>query len=117
MSYTESLLKENRRESENTLRILNRFQDSYATWKPHPKSMPALDMAKHVVQLHLWLKQAIQKNEFDFLTDIKPMHAETFEDLQNLLERGRDDNEQFIKESGTGCWDDSFILRAGAASI
>ncbi|MDE5432071.1 damage-inducible protein DinB [Elizabethkingia meningoseptica] len=117
MSIKDGILIENQREAENTKRIIERLHDGHADWKPHQKSMSALRLASHVVELHLWLKEALQRESFNFHTDYVPLKATSFKELQDTLAKGVEENIAFVNGTDENFWLQNYTLKAGEHTI
>ncbi|MCT3691766.1 DinB family protein [Elizabethkingia anophelis] len=113
MSIKDGILIENQREADNTKRIIERLKDDNASWKPHPKSMTALQLASHVVELHLWLKIALERDSFNFHTDYVPLKAKSFAELQDILVKGVENNINFVNGTDEDFWLQTYTLKAG----
>ena len=113
MSIKDGILIENQREADNTRRIIERLKDENATWKPHRKSMSALELASHVVELHLWLKTALERDSFNFHTDYVPLKATSFAELQDVLAKGVENNIDFVNGTDENFWLQTYTLKAG----
>ncbi|HAY3502587.1 TPA: damage-inducible protein DinB [Elizabethkingia anophelis] len=113
MSIKDGILIENQREADNTKRIIERLKDENASWKPHQKSMSALQLASHVVELHLWLKIALERDSFNFHTDYVPLKAISFAELQDILAKGVENNINFVYGTDEDFWLQTYTLKAG----
>lgn len=113
MSIKDGILIENKREIQNTRRMIERLNDEHANWKPHDKSMTALNLAKHVVELHVWLSEALAKDSLDFKTDYKPLVANNFGEVLEILNKAEKDNEDFINQQSENFWLQDYVIKSG----
>lgn len=60
-----SLLPEFDQETAHTRRVLERVTDAMGTWKAHPKSTAAGDLALHLADLVAWTAVTLQGTELD----------------------------------------------------
>lgn len=52
-------------EAGKTRRFLKRFDDAQADWKPHEKSMSALELAAHIVEAPGWVGAIVNADRHD----------------------------------------------------
>jgi uncharacterized damage-inducible protein DinB len=62
----DALLPEFDQEMANTRKVLDRLADDRLDFKPHPKSWTMRDLATHLVTIPDWLKDTIEKDDFDY---------------------------------------------------
>jgi uncharacterized damage-inducible protein DinB len=65
MALVDALLPEFDREMTTTRKLLERVPDDRFDWKPHPKSMPLGDLARHVATIPSWGSVTITQPEID----------------------------------------------------
>jgi uncharacterized damage-inducible protein DinB len=75
MSIAQSLLPELDHEMAVMRTLLAVVPDDAADWRPHPKSMSLGDLAAHCAVIPIFLKSAVEGNEFEAAPAGKP-HAE-----------------------------------------
>jgi uncharacterized damage-inducible protein DinB len=61
----QALLPEFDQEMAGTRKVLERMTDALATWKPHPKSFAAGDLALHIANLAGWPTTTMTQTELD----------------------------------------------------
>ena len=62
----QSLIKEMKRESAVTRKMLERVPEDKLDWKPHEKSMTMRSLATHIAELPAWVTMALTTSELDF---------------------------------------------------
>ena len=65
----QSLIREMKRESEVTRKMLERVPEDKLDWKPHEKSMTMRNLATHVAELPSWVTMALTTSELDFASN------------------------------------------------
>lgn len=114
MSLSELLLNEFDHESVNTRKMLSRFPDEHADWKPHEKSYTLSRLASHVAELPKFLEWILQQNDLDItaLTGPRPDFKNREELLafyEGQVETGRQALQAATNESLMETW----TFRAG----
>lgn len=112
-----SYLIELEKETDNTLRILDRIPNDQLGYRPHPKSMTLGKLAAHVVELHNWISQAITLDVFDFHLHYKPLVFTTIEDLKKITTDGYAKNKETITQLTEEDWTKEWVFRAGDHEI
>ena len=72
MSLGLALAKEFKAESRSLQKMLERFPDESADWKPHEKSSSLLALTRHIVTLPRWVEPIFDIPKFDFERDGVP---------------------------------------------
>ena len=89
----QSLIKEMKRESVVTRKMLERVPAEKLDWKPHEKSMTMRSLATHIAELPAWVTMALTTSELDFADNpYKPVlintNAELLEHFESSLASG-----------------------------
>jgi uncharacterized damage-inducible protein DinB len=69
MTISELLLPEFDQEMANTRKLLERYPEGKADWKPHEKSMPLGRLAGHIAELPTWAANTIQQESLELNQD------------------------------------------------
>lgn len=86
MSLAAHLIAQLDAEHESSRRVIERVTDEMLQWRPHEKSMPALDLATHVANLVSWGAMILTTEELDFASDaMKDWKPPTADDTQGVL--------------------------------
>lgn len=112
-STSKQIDTEYRSELEKTKRILAVLPEDKKSWKPHEKSMSIDSMAKHIVGLQTWFGGSFKNSSFDLLTDSKTIEYSSFHELSQFLERGVNQNLDYIKSVDESFWNEEFTFRKG----
>lgn len=67
MPMIEPFVAEFTREMASTRRLLERIPNEHWAWRPHPKSTPLGDLARHVVDIATWPYAIVTADKLDFL--------------------------------------------------
>lgn len=113
MSINQSYTKEVEREIANTRQVLERLNDNDFDYKPHPKSMTLGELANHIVELHGWVVDGINKDIYDFQKDYTPLKLTKIAELIQLLDEIAEKNKISIAEFNDEKWFSNWKLMAG----
>ncbi|SFJ30573.1 DinB family protein [Myroides guanonis] len=113
MSIKQSLLIELERESDNTLRMLERLEGADFSWKPHPKSMSLGALANHIVELHDWMSLVITQSVLDFQKDYAPMKLEDVSSLSTVLKSSVAETKDIIENLDEALLFEDWTLQSG----
>jgi len=69
MSLAAHLISQLDAEHESSRRVIERVTDDMLQWRPHEKSMAALELATHVANLVSWGAMILTTEELDFASD------------------------------------------------
>jgi uncharacterized damage-inducible protein DinB len=69
MSLAQHLLAQIEAEARSSRRVIERITADMHAWKPHEKSMSALDLATHVANLVSWGSMILTSDELDFASE------------------------------------------------
>ncbi|HEY9429815.1 MAG TPA: DinB family protein [Gemmatimonadaceae bacterium] len=71
-----------------TRRVLERYPDAHADWRPHEKSMSLVELAAHVANLPHFGENIAESSEFDFATTpYTPPTARTRSEILDLFDK------------------------------
>ncbi len=88
MSIAKQMLKELQQEAVATRKVLALVPLEKGKYAPHAKSMPMLNLARHIAEIYGWAKETIQQDELDFaVMDYTPKPIESTEDLLALFDK------------------------------
>lgn len=113
MGINKGLLIEIERETDNTRQLLTRLKEKHFSYKPHEKSMSLVQLASHIVELHNWVKIALEVDAFDFHTMYKPFEAKSVQELLDALNNGYNHNIETISNLTEEEWKKIWQLKAG----
>ena len=86
MSLAAHLIAQLDAEHESSRRVIERVTDEMLQWRPHEKSMAALELAIHVANLVSWGAMILTTEELDFASDaMKDWKPPTADDAQGVL--------------------------------
>lgn len=100
-------------EVKKTSQILKALKEEHKDWKPHEKSMDVAQLASHIVDLQTWFDNALKKDAFDLKTDYVPIAYNSFEELNEVLEKRVAANMAFIEGVGNDFWFENFTFTMG----
>ena len=87
----QSLIKEMKRESVVTRKMLERVPEDKLDWKPHEKSMTMRSLATHIAELPAWVTMALTTSELDFADNpYRPVLINTNTELLTHFESSLD---------------------------
>jgi uncharacterized damage-inducible protein DinB len=86
MPLVEHLTAQIEAEHRASRRVIERIPERMLSWKPHEKSMSALDLATHVANLVSWGSMILTTDELDFASDqMKNWKPPVAEDVEGVL--------------------------------
>jgi uncharacterized damage-inducible protein DinB len=101
-----------------TRRLLERFPDAHADFKPHEKSMPLAALAAHVAQLPSFAERMLATDEIDMAaTPHEPSRARTAAELVALHDRSAASVRAALEGVAPARLNETWTLRAGDAII
>ncbi|HET8649279.1 MAG TPA: DinB family protein [Gemmatimonadales bacterium] len=86
MPMRDALLPEFDAETASTRRLLERFPDGQAAWKPHPKSMSLGRLASHIAEIPGYTLAILQSLEFDIEGGRTPQSLESRDAILALFD-------------------------------
>lgn len=97
-----------------TRRVLERFPEAHADWKPHEKSMSLIQLAAHVATLPNFAEQVLTKDELDFAkSPFTPPAARTAAELVALHDEKAASARAVLESTPLEALDGEWTLRAG----
>ena len=66
MTIAKQMLAELEAEAVTTRKMLSLFPFEKSDYKPHEKSMPMGNLARHIAEIYGWAKECVQDDELDF---------------------------------------------------
>ena len=89
MTIAKQMLAELQQESIATRKILSSVPFDKPDWKPHEKSMPLSNLARHTAEIYGWPKETVEMDELDFSKmDYTPKPISSSEELLTMLDKG-----------------------------
>jgi uncharacterized damage-inducible protein DinB len=86
MSLAAHLIAQLDAEHDSSRRVIERLTDDMLQWRPHEKSMPALELAIHVANLVSWGAMILTTEELDFAgEEMKNWKPPTADDIPGVL--------------------------------
>lgn len=114
MTIISLLLNELESESLTTRKILSRVPADKFDWRPHPKSMELLNLARHIAELPTWITLTFTTDELDFATmPYAPAPIGSAEELMDLFEKSLVDGRTQLIESNAHLLEKPWTLRTG----
>ncbi|HNT89527.1 MAG TPA: DinB family protein, partial [Candidatus Hydrogenedentes bacterium] len=65
MNIVDAIIQEYTYEAANTRKVLERVPEDQMGWKPHQKSMSLGQLASHIAETPLWVKDMVQTDVFE----------------------------------------------------
>lgn len=97
-----------------TRRLLERFPEGKADWKPHEKSMSLIQLAAHVAMLPNFGETVLTTDELDFATrPFTPSTARTAAELVALHDRMAASARKALETVSLEALEGKWVLRAG----
>lgn len=100
-------------EVKKTSLILKALKEEHKDWKPHKKSMDVARLASHIVDLQTWFDNALKNDSYDLKTDYVPIAYNSFEELNEILEKRVAANMAFIEGMDNDFWFENFTFTMG----
>lgn len=100
-------------ELDATRRMLERFPDRHADWKPHEKSMSLARLATHVADMPNRGVMVLTEDELDVLTHERVAIRYSAEDLVDFFNEGIDELWVAVDRASDAALDALWTLRAG----
>lgn len=88
MTIAKLMLAELQAEAITTRKMLALFPFEKSSFKPHEKSMPMGNLARHIAEIYGWAKETVQQDELDFAKlDFIPEALTSNEQLLALFDK------------------------------
>jgi uncharacterized damage-inducible protein DinB len=88
MKMSDAMVAEYLQESQGSRKMLERFPEDKASWKPHEKSMSLGRLALHVAEIPEWAKTIVEDETFDIdAPGYKPKEIETRQELLDYFDK------------------------------
>ncbi len=88
MTIAQQMLAELQAEAITTRKMLALFPFEKSDYKPHLKSMPMGNLARHIAEIYGWAKETVQQDELDFANlDFIPKALTSNEELLELFDK------------------------------
>ncbi len=88
MTIAKQMLAELQAEAITTRKMLALFPFEKSSFKPHEKSMPMGNLARHIAEIYGWAKETVQQDELDFAKlDFIPEALTSNEQLLALFDK------------------------------
>ena len=88
MTIAKQMLAELQAEAITTRKMLVLFPFDKSGYKPHEKSMPMGNLARHIAEIYGWAKETVQQDELDFAKlDFVPEALTSNEELLALFDK------------------------------
>lgn len=114
MTIISLLLNELESEALTTRKMLSRVPADKFDWRPHPKSMELLSLARHIAELPTWVTMTFTTDELDFATlPYDPAPIGSKEELLDLFEKSLIDGRTQLIESNAHLLEKPWTLRTG----
>ena len=98
----------------STRRLLERFPEAHADWKPHDKSMSLLRLAVHVAELPNFAERILTTDELDFATHpFTPNPARSVAELLAVHDRTTASARAALERTPLETLEGDWTLRAG----
>jgi len=96
-----------------TRRMLERFPDAQAAWRPHPKSRPIDALASHIATTPFHGARLIETDELDMATRPAPPQAATATELLALFDQATTALRQALPKATGELLEQPWTLRMG----
>jgi uncharacterized damage-inducible protein DinB len=97
-----------------TRRVLERYPEGHADWRPHEKSMSLVQLASHVANLPHFGERVANSAEFDFAaTPYAPPAARTRAEILDLFDKRSATARKAVDSLGADAMRSDWTLRAG----
>lgn len=114
MSFIQMFLREMEMESVTTRKMLAIVPEEQFGWKPHPKNMSLLELARHVAELPTWVTLTINTSELDFATSpYNPLPMSSSRELTDYFEKCLTEGQESLRNATEGQLNDNWVLRNG----
>lgn len=117
MSLAAHLSSQLAAEVDASRRVIERIPASMHDWRPHEKSMGALELATHVVNLISWGAMIATTKELDFASDQmkewSPPTPDTIEGVLELLQANADQLAGVLDGMSDADLEAEWVMRAG----
>lgn len=114
MSFIQMFLREMEMESVTTRKMLAIVPEEQFGWKPHPKNMSLLELARHVAELPTWVTLTINTSELDFATSpYNPLPMSGSRELTDYFEKCLTEGQESLRNATEGQLNDNWVLRNG----
>ena len=114
MTQISLIQKELENEALTTRKMLALVPAEKFDWKPHPKSMPMMNLATHIAELPTWIGMALNTDELDFAAnEYKPIIVQTNAGLMELFEKSLEDARTQLANGKEDTLGKTWTLRSG----
>lgn len=114
MTQIASFQKELEKEALVTRKMLALVPAAKFDWKPHPKSMPMMNLATHIAELPTWIGMVLNTDELDFNAgEYKPTIVKDNAELMELFEKSLEDGRTSLANGKEDTLDKIWTLRSG----
>lgn len=97
-----------------TRRVLERYPEGHADWRPHEKSMSLVQLAAHVANLPHFGERVANSHEFDFAaTPYSPPTARTRAEILDLFDKRSATAREAVGSLGADGMRSDWTLRVG----
>src|SRR5690606_25569559 len=111
MEYKDVMLQSFLIEVETTRRFLERVPADKADWKPHPKSMSLIELARHLAEITSWFESVLLAPEFDIPADYTGNQSNTAEELVAFVDQNKAASENAIRKFDPATLNDIWTLK------
>lgn len=114
MSLGQTLAMELKQEAATTRKCLERLPSEKFDWKPHEKSMTLGRLAGHIVEMFLWVKETVEKDELDFAKiDYTPTEYKDAAQLVADLDAKVDEAAEILSDAPNEAMGENWALKNG----
>ncbi|MFN8244521.1 MAG: DinB family protein [Ferruginibacter sp.] len=114
MTRIEFFQRELEKEAGVTRKMLALVPAEKFDWKPHPKSMPMMNLATHIAELPTWIGMVLNTDELDFMAnEYKPTIVSNNAGLMEIFEKSLEDGRKHLAGGKEDTLDQIWTLRSG----
>ncbi len=114
MNLGQILAMELTHEAATTRKCLERLPADKFDWKPHEKSMTLGRLAGHLVEMLLWVKETVEKDELDFAkVDYTPREYKEASELVGDLDEKLTEMSEILNNAANEAMSEKWTLKNG----
>ena len=114
MTIAQQMLAELQAEGITTRKMLALFPFEKSDYKPHEKSMPMGNLARHIAEIYGWAKECVQDDELDFAKpNFVPEALTSTEELLALFDKRLATSKEILEKTADEEMAKPWTMRSG----